>query len=217
MTLVAGNTYTLNGRVQIGNGSEKLDAFGFTQGGVALTTPTLTIEAGVNVKGLAAETCVNLNAAVLQINRGAKIEAVGTPTAPITFSSEDADEVGAGEWGGLVINGFGSNNSCSDSNYGLCNLFDNYTSGYFGQIDSENLNDDSGTLKYVRITEGGEPWTCDGEEVNGLRLNAVGKGTSIEHLQLHDNAGVGVAFFGGDVNVKYAVVTAAGDDSVDFS
>ena len=76
MTLVAGNTYTLKGRVQFGNGAEILDSQGFTQGGAELTTPTLTIEAGVEVKGLGAADGTFQTAAVLQINRGAKIEAV---------------------------------------------------------------------------------------------------------------------------------------------
>ena len=213
MTLIAGNTYTLKGRVQFGNGAEILDASGFTQGGAALTTPTLTIEAGVDVKGLTAEDGTFLTAAVLQINRGAKIEAVGTPTAPITFSSEDADDVGAGEWGGLIISGFGRHNTCSDS---LCNITAEGGAGNFGQINGETRADNSGTLKYVRITEGGYLINSDGDEINGLSLNGVGSGTSMSYIQVHDNADDGIEFYGGDVNVKYAVVTAAQDDSVDW-
>ena len=213
LRLVAGNTYTLKGRVQFGNGAEILDASGFTQGGAALTTPTLTIDAGVNVKGLTAEDGTFLTAAVLQINRGAKIMAEGTSTAPITFSSEDDDMVGAGEWGGVIISGFGRHNTCTED---LCNITAEGGAGNFGQINGETRADNSGVLKYVIITEGGYLINSEGDEINGLSLNGVGSGTEMSYLQVHDNADDGIEFYGGDVNVKYAVVTAARDDSVDW-
>ena len=213
MTLIAGNTYTIKGRVQFGNGAEILDESGFTQGGAALTTPTLTIEAGVDVKGLAAADGTFLTAAVLQINRGAKIMAVGTPTAPITFSSQDEDDVGAGEWGGLIISGFGRHNTCTEN---LCNIQAEGGAGRFGQVNGDTRDDNSGTLQYVRITEGGYLINSEGDEINGLSLNGVGSGTQMSFIQVHDNADDGIEFYGGDVNVKYAVVTAARDDSVDW-
>ena len=38
----------------------------------------------------------------------------------------------------------------------------------------------------------------------------------MEYIQVHDNADDGIEFYGGDVNVKYAVITGARDDSVDW-
>ena len=52
MTLAAGNTYTLNGRVQFGNGAARMSSATTLENGDSLTTPTLTIEPGVEVKGL---------------------------------------------------------------------------------------------------------------------------------------------------------------------
>ena len=89
LALVAGNTYTLNGRAQFGNGSAEMATATTLANGETLTTPTLTIEPGVEVKGLTASDGTFQTAAVLQINRGAKIMAVGTADAPIIFSSED--------------------------------------------------------------------------------------------------------------------------------
>ena len=68
------------------------------------------------------------------------------------------------------------------------------------------------------LTAGGHVIAVDagGDEINGLSLNGVGSGTEISYLQVHDNADDGIEFYGGDVNVKYAVVTAARDDSVDW-
>ena len=52
LTLEAGNTYTLRGRVQFGNGSAEMSGPTTLANGESLTTPTLTIEPGVEVKGL---------------------------------------------------------------------------------------------------------------------------------------------------------------------
>ena len=212
LRLVAGNTYTLSGRVQFGNGAEQLDGNGFTQGGAELTTPTLTIDAGVEVKGLSGDGTYQ-TVAVLQINRGAKIMAEGTATAPIIFSSEDEDNVNPREWGGVIISGFGRHNSCTDD---LCNIIAEGGAGYFGQTNGEARADNSGKLRYVVITEGGFAINAEGDEINGLSLNGVGSGTELEYIQVHDNVDDGIEFYGGDVNVKYAVVTAARDDSIDW-
>jgi hypothetical protein len=149
----------------------------------------------------------------LQINRGANIEAVGTPTAPIIFSSEDEGLDGPFEWGGLIISGFGRHNTCTDD---LCNITAEGGAGRFGQINGETRNDNSGTLKYVVIAEGGYLINADGDEINGLSLNGVGSGTEMSYIQVHDNADDGIEFYGGDVNVKYALITGARDDSVDW-
>ena len=213
LTLVAGNTYTLNGRVQVGNGSADMATANTLANGDTLTTPTLTIEPGVQVKGLTASDGTFQTAAVLQINRGAKIMAVGTADEPIVFSSEDSDMVGPGEWGGVIISGFGPHNTCSDD---LCNITAEGGAGKFGQVDGSTPNDNSGMLKYVVITEGGYLINSDGDEINGLSLNGVGNGTMMEYIQVHDNSDDGIEFYGGNVNMKYAVVTAARDDSVDW-
>lgn len=172
-----------------------------------------TIEAGVEVKGLEASDGTFQTAAVLQINRGAKIEAVGTATAPIIFSSEDADYDNPFEWGGLVISGFGRHNTCTAD---LCNITAEGGAGNFGQINGDTRNDSSGTLKYVVVAEVGYLINADVDEINGLSLNGVGSGTENSYLQVHDNADDGIEFYGGDVKVKYAVVTAARYDSVDW-
>ena len=213
LTLVAGNTYTLNGRVQFGNGSAEMATATTLANGETLTTPTLTIEPGVEVKGLTASDGTYLTAAVLQINRGANIMAVGTADAPIILSSEDEGYEDPFEWGGLIVSGFGRHNTCSDD---LCNITAEGGAGIFGQVNGVTADDNSGMLKYVVIAEGGYLINADGDEINGLSLNGVGSGTEIEYLQVHDNADDGIEFYGGDVNVKYAVVTGARDDSVDW-
>ncbi|MCK9168100.1 MAG: hypothetical protein M0O94_06020, partial [Bacteroidales bacterium] len=83
-------------------------------GFVYLEEGTLTIEAGTVVKGMAVPTTGD-NASALIITQGARIEAIGTPTAPIIFTAEfddiedpaDLDETDRGLWGGLILLGYG--------------------------------------------------------------------------------------------------------------
>ena len=77
------------------------------------TGPTLTIAAGNTLAFLDSSD-------YLLINRGSQIMADGSPTAPITFTGyTDAISGTAGAedvqlWGGVVINGNGITNNCSD-------------------------------------------------------------------------------------------------------
>jgi hypothetical protein len=51
---------------------------------------------------------------------------------------------------------------------------------YSGGTDN---NDDSGVLRYVRIEFAGFP-TAPNEELNSLTMAAVGRGTTIEYVQI---------------------------------
>jgi len=207
LTLVAGNTYMLNGRVIVGNGNcELADATTCTNGD-AVQSVTLTIEPGVEVKGMASSD--PLTAAVLDVNRGSKLNAVGTASAPIIFSSADSGYEGSGEWGGIQLSGYAPHNACDSD---PCNVDGEGAVNFIG---GNNPNDNSGTLKYVIITEGGTEIST-GDEINGLSLNAVGSGTVMDFIQINDNLDDGVEFYGGTANIKHLVVTGAGDDSVDW-
>ena len=52
-------------------------------------------------------------------------------------------------------------------------------------------------------------------ELNGITLNGVGSGTTIEYVQVHNSSDDGIEFFGGTVNAKHIVITGADDDSID--
>jgi len=45
----------------------------------------------------------------------------------------------------------------------------------------------------------------------------VGSGTTVDFVQVHNNADDGIEFFGGTVNAKHLIVTGADDDSVDWT
>ncbi|EDY86599.1 serine/threonine protein kinase [gamma proteobacterium HTCC5015] len=200
-TLTTDFIYQLKGIVSVGEGNNKLesdnDVLDVKDNGV-----TLTVEPGVHFR--------SEKGAALNITRGSKIMAEGTADAPIIMSSYDDGFDGTGEWGGLVVQGFAQNNKCNAAD--PCNLFGEGGVNYFGGDDN---TDNSGSIKYLIITEGGFEVSPD-NEINGLTLMSVGTGTTIENVQINSNQDDGIEFFGGAVNVKNLVLTGNNDDSIDW-
>src|SRR5690606_1133104 len=83
---------------------------------------------------------------------------------------------------------------------------------YGGANNAEN----SGVMRYVVIKHAGFE-VVDGSELNGLTLNAVGSGTTIEYVQTYTTQDDGFEMFGGAVDLKYVVGVNVGDDTFDFS
>ena len=167
----------------------------FVEGGA-----TLTIEPGVKIYGEQASN------GTLIIAQGSKIMADGTRDAPIVMASDAFEGSRArGQWGGLIING------SAPTNQGL--TFGEGDTGAFG---GNNPADSSGVLRYVRIEYAGIEFSPD-NELNGIAFQGVGSGTVVEHIQVHMNQDDGIEMFGGTVNLKYAFVTGARDDSFDWT
>jgi hypothetical protein len=195
LTLTSNNIYALSGPVFVGN--DKADS------------ATLTIEAGTQIFGRS-------GGDYLVVSRDSKIEANGTQSAPITFtSSEDiaGEETSSGQWGGLVLLGNAQSNDCpTDGSDCALQVEGVQEGGVYGGTDD---SDSSGTLRYVVVKHAGYEVSV-GNELNGITFGGVGSGTKVEYIQVHDNADDGVEFFGGTVNLKYVVLTGNKDDSVDW-
>ena len=184
-TWTPNNSYILNGAVFVRSGA------------------TLRILPGTTIKGL--------DRSFLVIDRGAKIMAEGTPTAPIVFTSAQAPgQRTARDWGGLWINGRAPINSPGGEEEGEAGL-----TGNFGGGENPDPNDNSGVIRYVRIEFAGFPVAPD-RELNNFTLAGVGAGTTIDHVHVNRGADDGIEFFGGTVNVKYILITAPGDDGFDW-
>ena len=211
LTLTRGNIYELDGRLNVGI---DVGADGTAAGG---DPAVLNIEAGVTIFG-------NSGADFLVVNRGSRINAQGTATNPIIFTSE-ADLLGTqpnaadadGEWGGLVILGRAPINRCiTGSAYGTDSCeqtiegVSNPNAVYGGSLDT----DSSGTLRYVQVKYAGFE-VSPGNELNGISFGGVGDGTTVEYVQVHNNSDDGVEFFGGTVNARYLVLTGNDDESID--
>jgi len=127
-------------------------------------------------------------------------------------------------WGGVVILGNtvlntslntlgNASNPKFDVFEGLPDLQINgqYVHRYGGNNDDDN----SGVLRYVSIRHAGFKITTD-KELNGLSLCCVGRGTTVDHVEIYAAADDGVEFFGGTVNTKYMVSAFNDDDSFDI-
>ena len=167
----------------------------FVEGGA-----TLTVEPGVKIYGEQASN------GTLIIAQGSKIITDGTASDPIVMSSDAFEGSRArGQWGGLIING------SAPTNQGV--TFGEGDTGAFG---GNNPADSSGILRYVRVEYAGIEFSPD-NELNGIAFQGVGSGTIVEHIQVHMNQDDGIEMFGGTVNIKYALVTGARDDSFDWT
>ena len=207
LTLTAGVDYLMEGRVTVGNGNGQLETNGdgTLADGSSVRNVTLTIEAGVHVLGKTG-TFANL-----VITRGSQLMAMGTQSAPIIFSSDDDGFDGSGEWGGLIMHGYAPHNECAAGG-SYCDIDSEGESGFAGGYDPE---DSSGVLRYVVVAEGGYEFST-GNEINGISLVAVGRGTEMDYIQVHGNSDDGIEFYGGTVNLKHGVFTNNNDDSVDW-
>jgi len=187
VTLVAGQTYSIDGEVNFLDGT------------------TLTIPAGTTLYG-------ETGSSYLAINRGARILADGTATAPIVFTSAQdiagtANQNDQGQWGGLTILGQSTNNKGERT----------YEAGtqLYGPVNGTTIAaDDSGILDYVVIKYSGFEVEVD-KELNGLSLGSVGSGTTISNITIIGSADDGIEFWGGTVDVTNLYVYNAGDDSID--
>ena len=168
---------------------------------------TLTFEAGTVIKG-SNKSYDGREAATgssLIIMRGGKIMAEGTPTAPVVFtSSKPKGQRQATDWGGIIICGKARNNQ------GTMTIEGGLEADHGGDDD----NDNSGVMRYVRIEYGGYPYALD-NEINGLTLGSVGRGTTIDHIQVSYSGDDSFEWFGGTVNSKYLVAYHGWDDDFD--
>jgi hypothetical protein len=163
---------------------------------------TLNIQAGTRVIGESG------SVGTLIVLRGGRLNAIGTRTNPIVFTSDQP--VGSrarGDWGGLIINGRAPLNVEGGEGVGEADT------GIYGGNDP---NDDSGSLRYVRVEFAGTEFSPD-NELNGIAFQGVGRGGSYEYIQVHMNRDDAFEWFGGTADIKYAIASNAGDDSFDWT
>jgi hypothetical protein len=198
VTWSADTIYILNGRVFVEDGE------------------SLTIPAGTIIKGAPG---TGENASALLVARGGKIFANGTKDKPIIFTaqSDNVDNLNdlpldaRGLWGGVIILGKARINTPTGEKE-IEGIPSTETRGIFG---GTNDDDNSGVFKYVSIRYGGSVIGAN-NEINGLTMGGVGRGTTIEYVEVFNNADDGFEWFGGTVNTRYLVSAFNDDDSFDY-
>jgi hypothetical protein len=183
---------------------------------------TLTIEPGTLIQSEAG------TGGSLAICRGAKIYAKGTRNNPIIFTSTNDDfktwRPAAQEWGNLTIMGnayisekasTGGTSPFGNNSMQMEGLFPIAGSEYLSQFGGTNDNDNSGVISYVSLRYGGKVIGA-ANELNGISLGGVGRGTDMHHIEIMNNIDDGIEIWGGTVNLKYVSIWNVGDDSFDL-
>lgn len=170
------------------------------------TLVTLTIEPGTVVLG-DHRTVIS----TLVVSRGGKLIANGTACNPIVFtSSRAAGSRLRGDWGGITILGRAvSNRGLNNPVEGIADAGNGKS--LFGGTDD---NDNSGSLRYVRIEFAGYTLLAN-QELNSLTMGSVGRATTIEYIQTSFGNDDAFEWFGGTVNCKYLVAYKTTDDDLD--
>jgi hypothetical protein len=205
---VAGLLYRLGGRVDVGTDLGAAAVAGER-------SVTLSIEPGVIVFG-------GTGVSWLAVNRGNKINAVGTATAPVIFTSRDNilglnTDSSSGQWGGVVLMGRAQITDCAapGATPGTVGC-ERQTEGavdpalYGGATNTDN----SGRMSFVQIRYSGYVLSADAEP-QSLTTEGVGSGTQLDHIMSFNSSDDGAELFGGNVNMKYFVSVGAEDDNLD--
>ncbi len=192
LVLTTGNVYTMNGLVYIESGF------------------SITIQPGVIIQG-----AKGTNSSLI-IKRGAKIFAEGSRTQPIVFTSSAPEgQKRIGDWGGVILLGKATNNGSYNGVPGVMEIEGGINNAQGDGLHGGNDdNDNSGIMKYVRIEFGGYPFQPD-KEINGMTFGSVGRGTTIDYIQvlyINDDA---FEWFGGTVNCKHLISYRNLDDDFD--
>ncbi|HSC87718.1 MAG TPA: serine/threonine-protein kinase [Polyangiaceae bacterium] len=176
----------------------------------ATVTPgtTLTIEPGTTLRG-DAET-----RGVLLVQPGGRLMAEGTPELPIVFTSDrPVGQRKAGDWGGIVVLGQAPINLRDGQGNPTSGRVEGLSVG--GEYGGTNPEDSSGVLRYLRIEFGGTE-IAPNNEVNGLTLAGVGRGTRVDHIQVRHTADDCFEFFGGTVDARHLICVHPDDDAFDW-
>ena len=185
-TLYKKNTYLLQGPVYVTNNA------------------VLTIEPGTVIKGDAE------NNGSLIITKGAQLNANGTETDPIVFTSNKPVKK-AGDWGGLIILGDAPINKFGGSSSIAYDL-DPANTIYGGTNPTSN----SGVLRFLRIEFAGKK-IKGFKDFNALTLAAVGNKTVIENVMCSFSASNSLEVLGGEFAMKNMVSLRSSGDDYRFS
>lgn len=167
----------------------------------------LTVKPGVTIEATPVASSDFGSVRYIAVAQGGQIFVEGTAAQPVVMTA--AEEV-PGAWGGLVLAGRAPINKGATAQAEVSDLT-------YGGTD---VHDNSGSIRYLRIEYSGFSYNSE-KEFNGLSMFGVGKGTTIEYVQVYEGSDDGFEWFGGTVDARYLVVnnisTEVGDDLFDWT
>ena len=207
-TLTCDSIYVLNGFVYVNDGD------------------VLTVEPGTVIQAKPGQ---GENASCLIVARGGQIMADGTSACPIVFTYEGDPMNGStpyntyGLWGGVVLNGYGALNTYDgeDNAEGIMDASGQFRDVFGGSDNAES----SGVMRYVSIRHGGSEMpnppvnfqnVINGDETNGLSLNGVGSGTTLEHIEIVSTLDDGLQVMGGAASIKHLAIAFSTEDNIEY-
>lgn len=200
------NAANLTGTVNLNNNTIYImKGFNYVKSGAVLN-----IEKGTLIYGDKETT------GTLLIERGGKIMAEGTASQPIVFTSRIAPGQRApGDWGGILILGRAPINTAAGLDSAQIEGFPPGTGPWYGG-QPVIPDDNSGIMRYVRLEYPGVNLTgVSGNEINGLTMGGVGRGTILEYIQVSYCGDDAFEWFGGTVDAKYLIAIGTVDDDLD--
>lgn len=236
----SGHPYHLSGQIYVEPGSSlTIDAgvviasFLSDQGALAVCR-----DADIFVNGTATEPVIMTSAEDVATWAGSVV--VGSPVTSITTLGDPKTGTwreSCLEWGNLTIMG---NALTTGSSYGgspitindegsirtndACpsglnkRAMEGLTAGYTGDgkvlFGGADDNDDSGSINYLSLRYGGKVINLT-NELNGLSLGGLGRGTDISHVEIMNNVDDGIEIWGGTVELDHVSIWNIGDDSLD--
>jgi len=173
---------------------------------------TLTIQAGTKIIGGTITTGQAPPVTALMVLRGSRLNAVGTASQPIVFtSSAAAGSRAPGDWGGLILVGNARSNRTGRTVVEGPAPADT-VSWNGGNLD----NDNSGEIVYTRVEFAGAAAILN-VELNSYSMYAVGSNTRFEYNQAIRGLDDMFEWFGGTVDGRYLVSYESGDDHFDMA
>jgi len=129
-----------------------------------------------------------------------------------SYSFEDSPRTGADNNANLVVGTAADPNQVQ-----MEGLLDTEGSNPPGSVfyGGANDDDDSGVLNFVSSRYGGRV-LGEGNELNGMSLGGIGRGTDISNVEIMNNVDDGIEVWGGTVDLKHFTIWNIGDDSLDF-
>jgi hypothetical protein len=190
------------------------NTYSFTQNVVSSASTTITLSANgafalpgmaVSGTGIAAGTLVSsVVGQVVTLNTAT--------TNAVTQATFDGTYTFAGGTSGQFFTGTATTFTSGTGPW-VGNI--NYSAPFVSGGSSFDDNDNSGVMKYISIRHSGAILAV-GAEINGLTLASVGRGTTVDHIEIVSCADDNIEIFGGTVNLKYITTLFGNDDMFDY-